>query len=84
MIAEAIYGYKKGVGSVPENVIENLSERQQRIIRLVKECPFATTGMMADRLNVSVMTIRRDIEKMSRLIRHVGPDKGGHWEIQKE
>lgn len=70
-------------GNVTENVIENLSERQQKIIRLVKEYPFATTGMMADRLNVSVMTIRRDIEKMSRLIRHVGPDKGGHWEIQK-
>ena len=70
-------------GNVTENVIENLSERQQRIIRLVKEYPFATTGIMADRLNVSVMTIRRDIEKMSRLIRHVGPDKGGHWEIQK-
>ena len=71
-------------GNVTENVIENLSERQQRIIRLVKEYPFATTGIMADRLNVSVMTIRRDIEKMSHLIRHVGPDKGGHWEIQKE
>lgn len=71
-------------GNVTENVIENLSERQQKIIRLVKEYPFATTGMMADRLNVSVMTIRRDIEKMSHLIRHVGPDKGGHWEIQKE
>ncbi|MBR4546464.1 MAG: Fic family protein [Paludibacteraceae bacterium] len=70
--------------NVTENVIENLSERQQKIIRLVKEYPFATTGIMADRLNVSVMTIRRDMEKMSHLIRHVGPDKGGHWEIQKE
>ena len=29
-------------------------------------------------LKVSLMTIRRDIEKMSHVIRHFGPDKGGH------
>ena len=38
---------------------------------------------MAQKLNVSLMTIRRDIEKMAHVVRHVGPDKGGHWEIIK-
>ena len=73
----------ENAGNVTENVTEKLSERQREILRLVKESPFVTTGIMADKLNVSVMTIRRDIEKMSHIIRRVGPDKGGHWEIIK-
>ena len=75
---------KKDVGNVTENVTEKLSVRQQKIIKLVSQYPFVTTTLMAQKLKVSLMTVRRDIEKMSHLIRHVGPDKGGHWEIIKE
>ena len=67
--------------NVIENVTEKLSDRQRQIVKMVAEYPFTTTTLMAQKLNVSLMTIRRDIEKMSHLIRHVGPDKGGHWEV---
>lgn len=72
------------VTNVTENVIEKLTDRQRQIVKMVAQYPFKTTTLMAQNLNVSVMTIRRDIEKMSHVIRHVGPDKGGHWEIIKE
>ena len=39
---------------------------------------------MAQKLNVLLMTVRRDIEKMSHVARHVGPDKGGLWEIREQ
>lgn len=38
-------------------------------------------GMMARKLGVSLMTVRRDIQKMPDVIHRSGPDKGGHWEI---
>ena len=69
------------VGNVTENVIEKLTDRQRQIVKMIAEYPLATTTMMAQKLNVSLMTIRRDIEKMSHVIHHVGPDKGGRWEI---
>ena len=71
------------VGNVTENVIEKLSDRQRKIVKMVAEYPFTTTTLMAQELEVSLMTVRRDIEKMSHIIHHVGPDKGGHWEIIK-
>ena len=72
------------VTNVTENVTEKLTERQRQIVNMVAQYPFTTTTLMAQNLKVSLMTIRRDIEKMSHVIRHVGPDKGGHWEIIKE
>ena len=72
------------VTNVTENVIEKLTDRQRQIVKMVAQYPFTTTTLMAQTLNVSLMTIRRDIEKMAHIIRHVGPDKGGHWEIIKE
>ena len=73
----------ENVGNVTENVIEKLTERQRQIVNMVAQYPFTTTTLMAQKLNVSLMTIRRDIEKMAHVVRHVGPDKGGHWEIIK-
>ena len=67
--------------NVTENVTEKLTDRQSRIIKMVAHHPFITTTMMAQSLGVSVMTIRRDIQKMSHLIHHIGPDKGGRWEL---
>ena len=72
------------VTNVTENVTEKLTDRQRQIVKMVAQYPFTTTTLMAQNLKVSLMTIRRDIEKMSHVIRHVGPDKGGHWEIIKE
>ena len=72
------------VTNVTENVIEKLTDRQRQIVKMVAQYPFTTTTLMAQNLKVSLMTIRRDIEKMSHIIHHVGPDKGGHWEIIKE
>ena len=62
------------VTNVTENVIEKLTDRQRKIVKIVEQYPFTTTSLMAQKLGVSIMTIRRDIEKMSHVIHHVGPD----------
>ncbi|MCQ2284911.1 MAG: winged helix-turn-helix transcriptional regulator [Bacteroidales bacterium] len=42
-----------------------------------------TTTELANQLDVSRQTIATNIKKMQEagLIRRVGPDKGGHWEV---
>lgn len=51
-----------------ENVLENILE---------------TSASLASYLGVNERTIRRDLQYLQKqgLIRRVGPDKGGHWEV---
>ena len=68
-----------------------LSERQINIIKRLKETGkrnvlenvLETSVSLADYFNVNERTIRRDLQYLQEkgLIRRVGPDKGGHWEV---
>ena len=42
-----------------------------------------TNQEMSDKLKVNERTIHRDIEKLSSIIEHVGPNKGGYWKVNK-
>ena len=37
---------------------------------------------MAEHLNVTTRTILRDLEELKNLIEHIGPNKGGYWNIK--
>lgn len=52
----------------PENVLENVLE---------------TSESLANCFGVNERTIRRDLQYLQKqgLIRHVGPDKGGKWQV---
>lgn len=54
--------------NVPENVPENVLE---------------TSASLAKYFQVDARTIRRDLSALQSqgIIRRVGPDRGGHWEI---
>lgn len=70
--------------NVQENVQENLTERQVAILEIIAENKSVSLNSLAESLGVAVKTIQRDIEKMSKKVRRVGPDKGGHWEVIDE
>ena len=42
-----------------------------------------TRGQLAEKLNISPETIKKNIEelKAKKILKRIGPDKGGHWEI---
>lgn len=77
--------------NIPAEIIAELSERQLHIIgrlietgeRNVLENVLETSGTLAVFFNVNERTIRRDLNVLQSkgIIRHVGPDKGGHWEV---
>ncbi len=70
-------------GNVPENVPEN---RELKILDIVKLNSKVTIGELADILEVDPKTIKRDITKLKKeqLLKRIGPDKGGHWEVVKD
>ena len=80
---------------VSVNVTENVTEKTtntsqktsqktpQKIIELVRENPYISTSEMADVIGIDRRNIARNIKKLQDqgIIRRVGPDKGGFWEI---
>lgn len=72
------------VGSYDGNVSETkLTERQQKIIVLVKESPTISGRQMSEILSVSQRTIERDLSTMQKngILKHEGKDNNGSWQI---
>lgn len=72
---------------VAVNVAEELTERQQIIIELIKKCAAqnvaVNTKYLSEKLSVNRKTIQRDMTYLQerKLIQWNGADKNGHWEI---
>ena len=82
-IVENIVESKK---DIVENIIDKLSETQSRVVRMIINNPSVTTKEIAKTLAIAQRNIQNHIRKLrdAGVIRRVGPDKGGHWEIIKE
>ena len=79
--------------NVTEKVIETEQKRtetsqktSQTIIDLVREDPYISTSKMAGIIGIDRRNSARNIKKLQDqgIIRRVGPDKGGFWEIIEE
>ncbi len=59
---------------------------QQKIVALIESNPQITTQEMADSIGIDRSNVYRNIKKLQEqgIIRLVGPDKGGHWEIHQK
>ena len=55
----------------------------QKILAAIRANPSVGTLEMADMIGVERSTVARAIAKLKRdgILRRVGPDKGGHWEV---
>ena len=69
---------------MPEIMSETkLSERQRKILNLIKESPTITSKQMSEILSVSQRTIERDLSAMQKMgiIKHEGKDNAGVWVV---
>ena len=68
---------------IPRKYPERLSANQIDILKLLEGDGRLTRNQIADRLNLSPETIKKNVSKLKKrkLIRRIGPDKGGHWEV---
>lgn len=66
------------VGDVSET---KLTERQQKIINLIKESPTITGKRMSEILSVSQRTVERDLSTLQKkgILKHEGKDNDGMW-----
>jgi len=77
----------QGQVSVPEGVQKSTQKgtqkSTQKILELIAENPKVTTQEMADSLGIIRRAVAKHIKKLQEqgVIRRVGPDKGGHWEV---
>lgn len=76
--------------AVTENVTRNVTRNVARKTKLQKDILDSVAGKLgitqeelAQRFGVARMTIMRNMARLvsEGLLRHVGPDKGGHWEV---
>ena len=60
-----------------------LTERQQKILNLIKGSPTITGKQMSETLSVSKRTIERDLSALQKIcvLRHEGKDNDGIWVI---
>jgi ATP-dependent DNA helicase RecG len=66
-----------------EKVGRKLVENQLKILILVGEKPEISKRELAEILGISTTAIDKNIIKLKSLgvIRRVGPDRGGYWEV---
>lgn len=64
-------------------LVEGLVESQKKIIELIRENPYISKFELSKRVGISTTAIDKNILRLKDkgLIKRVGPDKGGHWEI---
>ena len=74
----------KNVGDHDGDMSETkLTERQQKILNLIKESPTITGKQMAETLSVSQRTIERDLSALQKkgVLKHEGKDNDGVWQL---
>jgi len=60
-----------------------LTEKQQTILRIIKENPKISRKELVKELNINPSAVQKHIEKLKqkKLLKRIGPAKGGHWEV---
>ena len=66
-----------------EMQIKSNVESKEKIMRFISENPQITTNQLAELANLSIAGVEKNLRQLKEqnLIRRVGPDKGGHWEV---
>ena len=78
-------GEEKVPEKVPEKVLEKITTNQHKILDSVLGDRNITISALAIIVGISERKIRENIRKLKSkgLLKRIGPDKGGHWEIVK-
>ena len=77
---------KRLVDRLAEGLVERLAESQKRILILIKENPYISKKELSKTIGISTTAIDKNITRLKKegLLRRIGPDKGGYWEVVKK
>ncbi len=76
-------GSEKQVGGSAEKMRREYGENAEKVLVSIKTDLFVKTHEIADRTRFSQRTVENAIAKLKKagLLKRIGPDKGGHWEV---
>ncbi|HLP44865.1 MAG TPA: HTH domain-containing protein, partial [Candidatus Kapabacteria bacterium] len=82
MYGEEISQLEEDSGLV-DGLVDGLVETQRRLLQILKVHPFSSKQELAEQLKISTTAIDKNIKalKGKGLLRRIGHDKGGHWEV---
>lgn len=71
------------VDGLVAGLVDGLVENQRRLLQILKVHPFSSKQELAEQLKISTTAIDKNIKALKRkeLLRRIGPDRGGHWEV---
>ncbi len=66
-----------------ERLVEGLVENQRKILEWVKINPYISKKELANKIGISTTAVDKNIIKLKKkgLLKRVGPDRGGRWEV---
>ena len=69
--------------NVTINVTIKLTETEKKILQIITNNPNVTQKEIAEELNVTTMTVKRNIKKLKEkgIIDRVGANKNGYWKV---
>jgi len=76
----------KGLGDrLGEKLGKKLGENEKKIILLLSKNPYLSMAMIAKEIGISITAVENNIKKLKEknLLKHIGPAKGGHWEVME-
>ncbi|WP_337288090.1 winged helix-turn-helix transcriptional regulator [Candidatus Methylomirabilis sp.] len=73
----------KLVDKLAEGLVEGLAENQKSLLQLIIRKPRISKKAMAETIGISTTAVDNNLSKLKKvgLLRRIGPDKGGHWEV---
>ena len=76
-------GHESRENTIVDNIVENLSTMRAKIVRYIWNNPNATADSIAKEVGIAPRNVQVHFKNLQEqgIIRRVGPDKGGHWEI---
>lgn len=71
------------VENIVDSIVEKLSTTRAKIVRIIWKNPNATAQSISKEINIASRNVQEHLRKLQEqgVIRRIGPDKGGHWEI---
>lgn len=69
--------------NIVDSIVEKLSTTRAKIVRIIWKNPNATALSISKEIDIASRNVQEHLRKLQEqgVIRRIGPDKGGHWEI---
>ncbi|MBQ8833211.1 MAG: winged helix-turn-helix transcriptional regulator [Paludibacteraceae bacterium] len=82
-IESTLKSTEKTTESIAENIVENLSAMRGNIVKILWKNPRATAQSISKEVGIAPRNVQEHLKYLQEagILRRVGPNKGGHWEI---